>query len=216
MPPSPSTCGAREAGAAFDVGRWLGRHPDVAAELADFLRDEGVFGELVSPLLAPPDSTRSHPVAAADSTRTAGRERTGGRRPRADRRAGFDDYEILGEMARGGMGVVYRARQRSLNRVVALKMVLGGRPASPGRGGPPVPGGGGGGRAGPPAHRPGVRGRGARRAAVLRHEAGRGRQPGRPRGGVRSGRRPRRSRAWWRRWRGRSTTPTSGASCTAT
>jgi eukaryotic-like serine/threonine-protein kinase len=49
----------------------------------------------------------------------------------ATRARHVEGYELQGELGRGGMGIVFRARDKSLNRVVALKMILAGQFASP-------------------------------------------------------------------------------------
>jgi predicted Ser/Thr protein kinase len=83
-------------------------------------------GELTA-LFAEHDHLRQMAVPADAPTLPPAPTRAEGPLPTA---RSFGDYELLEEIARGGMGVVYRARQVSLNRVVALKMILAGALAS--------------------------------------------------------------------------------------
>ena len=126
-------------GSAPDPQAYVRRYGQRFAELAESLRsidrqrhDETVDG---------PAQQRAHDVA--DMGSSTGREDTsredGGSTithatnspaDQASDEKHIGNYLLLEEIARGGMGVVFRARQRSLNRLVAVKMILSGEMAS--------------------------------------------------------------------------------------
>jgi WD40 repeat protein len=112
-----------ETGQAPNPQDWLARYPDLATDLAAFFAAEAQVGRLAAPL-------RVHAPGEAAMTLVPG-ETVPGRLALGTVRY-FGDYELLEEIARGGMGVVYKARQVCLNRTVALKMILAGHLASPG------------------------------------------------------------------------------------
>ena len=143
-----------QSGQPVDRGALLEANPDLAPALNAFFADYDRLQALARPLRAavadPRDtSTLSAPGTAYDGTphltpdleETAGSEpgKTIARDPSeldlADSPAGavvryFGDYVLLSEVGRGGMGIVYKARQVSLHRFVALKMLRAGAVAS--------------------------------------------------------------------------------------
>jgi serine/threonine-protein kinase len=118
---------AVDAGQPLDPAAWLARFPDLAADLLRFFADQQQVNGLLASLRPPPSadgdagSVMSCPGSSGSTEEPAV---DGATLPY------FGDYQLLAEIARGGMGVVYRARQVSLNRVVALKRILAGRLAA--------------------------------------------------------------------------------------
>jgi len=108
---------AVEAGDVPNRQELLGQHPEHADALRAFFADLDRLDRVASPLRVAgrPDETGATDCSGHTALPTV---------------RYFGDYELLEEIARGGMGIVYKARQVSLNRLVALKMILAGSFAS--------------------------------------------------------------------------------------
>jgi serine/threonine-protein kinase len=109
---------AVDAGHAPDRQELLHRHPEFASELEAYFHDQDQMDQVAKAMQPEPAESPTIPP-----------EQAPGLAPGIHVRY-FGDYELIAEIARGGMGVVWKARQLSLNRVVALKMILAGQLAS--------------------------------------------------------------------------------------
>jgi serine/threonine-protein kinase len=92
-------------------------HPDLAKELKSLWPAIMIAEEVARPVSLPPTLDSRPPQPPAELMQAPLRP--------------FGDYELLEELGRGGMGVVYKAWQRSLGRIVAIKMILRGEHAAP-------------------------------------------------------------------------------------
>jgi serine/threonine protein kinase len=118
-----------ERGPPPDVAELLRRHPEFAPELKDFLETQGQICDLTAPVRQVAQSLFRTARSGWPVTPGGGGAAPGAAVAAAPRSVG--EYELLGEIGRGGMGVVYKARDRRLGRLVAVKMIRSAAHASP-------------------------------------------------------------------------------------
>lgn len=118
-----------EQGVEVDREAFIAEHDEFADALREFFADQAQFDEMAAPLAPLNDSANDKSGVHLESTVVSP-----DRKPNDEseplqriRVKYFGDYELLEEIARGGMGIVYKAKQSTLKRVVALKMILAGQ-----------------------------------------------------------------------------------------